>query len=391
MPKNRPSKAKRDAKRYGGLHQQREKREYEAAKQVVDDESLDFPAKIDHLAKARRWFTADTTIIDKYMSGELTTAETVEILAKPVDEAYSSADFGRQWHRQEMVARGQRKYHSPGKALEMWGPEEEWPEPEVEWDASQSTEMLLWDLWYSILHAAKRIPYTDDARHEKLVGLVRAFKARPNPPPPVPMTIPLKREWIWESGKLWTDLTVLGISVAEVSNDSPGCGAGWLWPELRAWENVNAFLARLTASHLMTFQSLGLWALTDATERSLSAGYRRTCPPSDNEILSHRVILASLWVTIAGEQVFAEYYPKIRDKRDIEVVDRILDLRDDRLPWTRSRKKYKGRARWETARREFVRRRFEAEWHNESLPVEAREMASKAAKALIPFVQLGEN
>ncbi|EEU43555.1 uncharacterized protein NECHADRAFT_82950 [Fusarium vanettenii 77-13-4] len=390
MPKNRPSKAKRDAKKYGNRHKEREKREHEAAKQVVDDESLDFPAKIDHLAEARRWFTADTTIIDKYMSNELSTAETVEILAKPVDEAYSSADFGRQWHRQEMVARGQRKYHGPEKALEMWGPEEDWPEPETKFDASESTEMLLWDLWYSILHAAKRIPYTNDSRHEKLVELVRAFKARPNPPPPVPMTIPLKREWIWESGKLWTDLTVLGISVAEVSNDSPGCGAGWLWPELRAWENVNAFLARLTASHLMTFQSLGLWALKDATERSPSARYRRTCPPSDNEILSHRVILASLWVTIAGEQVFAEY-PKIRDQRDIEVVDRILDLRDDKLPWTRSRKKHKGRARWETARREFVRRRLEVESHNEGLPLEAREMASKATKAMIPFVQFGED
>lgn len=391
MPKNRPSKAKRDAAKYGRLHEQREKREYEAAKQVVDDESLDFPAKIDHLATVRRWFTADTTIIDKYMAGQLSTTETVEMLAKPVDEAYSSADFGRQWHKQEMIARGQRKYHSPEKALKMWGPEEYWPEPETEFDASQSTEMLLWDLWYSILHAAKRIPYTDNPRHERLVELVRAFKARPNPPPPVPMTIPLKREWIWESGKLWTDLTVLGISVAEVSNDSPGCGAGWLWPELRAWENVNAFLARLTASHLMTFQSLGLWALTDATERSLSLRYRRTCPPSDNEILSHRVILASLWVTIAGEQVFAEYYPKIRDQRDVEVVDRILDLRDDKLPWTRSRKKHKGRARWETARREFVRRRFEVESHDETLPLETREMASRAAKAMIPFVQFGEN
>ncbi|KAL2679119.1 hypothetical protein Neosp_009880 [[Neocosmospora] mangrovei] len=389
MAKNRPSQSKRDAKKYGKRHEEREKREYEAAKQVVDDESLDFPAKIDQLAKVRRWFTADTTIIDKYMSGELTTAETVDILAKPVDAAYSSADFGREWHRQEMVARGQRKYHSPEKALEMWGPEEVWPEPETKFVASESTEMLLWDLWYSILHAAKRIPYTDNSRHEKLVELVRVFKARPDPPPPVPMTIPLKRQWIWESGRLWTDLTVLGISVAEVSNDSPDCGAGWLWPELRAWENVNAFLARLTASHLMS-QSLGLWALKDATEISPIARRRRTCPPSANEILSHRVILASLWVTIAGEQVFAKY-PKIRDQRDIEVVERILDLRDDKLPWTRSRKKYKGRARWETARREFVRRRLEVESHNEGLPSEAREMASKATKAMIPFVQFGED
>lgn len=386
MPKNRPSKAKRDAKKYNSLRKERESREQEAAEKVVDDESLGFSAKIDHLAEARGWFAADTTIIDKYMSGELSTAETVEILGKPVDEAYSSADFGRQWHRQEMVARGQRKYHNVEKVLDMWGPEEDWPEPETEWDASKCTEMLLWNLWYSILHAAKRIPYTDESQHDKLVALVGAFKARPDPPPPVPMTIPLKREWIWESGKLWSNLTVLGISVAEVSNDSPGCGAGWLWPELRAWENFNAFMARLTARGVTTVQSCGYWAVGNAIEHSLTPRYRRTYPPSNDEILSHRVITASLWVTIAGNQVFANY-PKIRDKRDIEVVDRILHLRDDKLPWTRSGKKYRGRARWETARIEFTRRRFEVESHNESLPLEARDMASKAAKAMIPFVQ----
>ncbi|KAM0424550.1 hypothetical protein ACHAPT_010266 [Fusarium lateritium] len=391
MPKNRPSQKKRNSEKWRKFHEERRRRGHEAAKNVVDDESLDFAAKIDKLAEVRPWFTSDTTMVDRYMSDELTAVETVEILAQPIDAAYSSADFGQMWYKQEMIARGQRKFHSPEKALELWGPEEDWPKPETEWEASKSTEMLLWELWYSILHAAKRIPYTDDARHEKLVELVRVFKSRPNPPLPVPMTAPLKRGWIWESGKLWSNLTVLGISVAEVSNDSPGCGAGLLWPELRAWENVNAFMARLTASHLITLQNYGIWALNDATERGMGPpGPRSMDPPPDSEIIGHSVITASLWVTIAGDEVFAQY-PKVRDKRDIEVVDRILDLRDDKLPWTRSRKRYKGRARWETAQREFVRRRFEVESQNEELSSEAQELASKAAKAMIPFVQFEEN
>ncbi|KAM0553269.1 hypothetical protein ACHAPJ_007559 [Fusarium lateritium] len=386
MPGNRPSQKKRNKVKYARLRTEWAHRENDGAKKVVNDDSLDFAAKIDRLAEVRRWFSADTTVVDQYMlSGELATAETVDILARPIDKTYSSVDFGRQYHEQERFARIQRKYHSPEKALEMWGPEQDFPEP-PEYDPSKSTEMLLWDLWYAVLHAAKRIPFTDEIRHEKLVSLVKALKARPNPPIPEPMTVPLKRSWIWESGTVWSDLIVLGISVAEVSNDSCGCGAGWLWPEQRAWENLCAFMARLTAGGIVNLHNNGVQNVVAALEHTPFPGSPGHPPPPDVEILSHKVTSAALWTIIAGREVYAEF-PDARDDRDIQVVDRILGLRDNQLPWRRSLNKYKGRARWETARKEFARRRFEVESQNEELSLNVRELAARAAKAMGPLVQ----
>ncbi|KAH7213272.1 uncharacterized protein BKA55DRAFT_585350 [Fusarium redolens] len=388
MPKNRLSKEKRDQAKAGErrtLRIERETKENDHAEQIANDDSLNFAAKIDRLAEIRNWFCADTTIVDQYMAGELSTAEAVDVLAKPIDEAYSTANAGTEYFRQERVARQQRKYHNPEKALELWGPEQDWPEPEIERDHSGTAEMLLWNLWYSILHTAKKIPYTDETRQEKLVDLVRALKARPNPPEPAPMTIPLKRNWVWQLGTVWSSLIILGASIAEVRNDSCGCGAGWSWPEQHAEQNLNAFYARLTASGVADIHIQGEICAVDALEKAPTPWYRRVSPPPDHEILGHYVTCAALWTTIAGKEVYAEY-PLTRDERDIQVVDRILGLRDNELPWKRSRKRYKGRARWETARREFARRRFEVEAHNEDLSPEVRELAARASNAMAGIV-----
>ncbi|RGP63924.1 hypothetical protein FSPOR_8251 [Fusarium sporotrichioides] len=388
MPKNRPSQEKRNKAKYAEAvksRRERELHEHETAKAVADNDELDFRAKIDQLAKFRRWFSGDTPILNQFLEGTLTVAEAVDIIAKPIDEAYSTADFGHQYLEQERCARTQRGFHSPEKALELWGPEEDYPEPEEKLDPSKSTEAQLWQLWFSILHAAKRIPFADEAQQEKLVDLVKAFKARPNPPLPEPMTIPLKRSWIWQSDKLWTDLSVLGISVSETFNDVCGCGAGWLWPEQRACENLFAFMARLTSNGI-DLSRIGV-SCVDALERTPSPGYRPFPTPPISEILSYDVTCAALWTIMAGKEVYSGY-PNTRDERDIQVVDRIIGLRDNELPWNRSLKKYKGRARWETARKEFARRRFEEESRNNDLSSEVRELAVKAAQAMVPLIWL---
>lgn len=386
MPKNRPSQQRRNEAKYAEIAKARELKEHNRAKAVADDDTLDFATKIDRLGEIRHWFSAETPTLDEYMRGELTVAETVDILAKPIDEAYSTADFGRQYFEQERVARTQRQYHSPEKALEEWGAEEEYPEPTKEWDPSKSTEQLLWDLWFSILHEAKKIAFTDEAQHGRLINLVQGFKDHPNPPPPVPMTIPLKRSWIWESDAIWTDLAVLGISVSEVFNDACGCGAGWLWPEQQANENLSYFMARLTASGTANLYSKGICCVS-MLERTPSAGSRHFPKPPLVEVLSHEVTCAALWTIVAGREVFSKY-ADTRDERDIEVLHRIIGLRGDDLPWNRSRRKFKGRARWETARKEFTRRRFEEESKNEELTPAVRDLAAKAAEAMVPLLWL---
>ncbi|RGP76297.1 hypothetical protein FLONG3_5342, partial [Fusarium longipes] len=316
MPKNRPSQQKRNQAKYAEFvksRRERELRQHQAAEAIADNDTLNFEAKIDRLARFRGWFSAETPILDQYLQDELSLAETVDILGKPIDDAYSTADFGRQYFEQERCAKAQRQFHSPEKALELWGPEEDYPEPQEEWDPSKSTEQQLWDLWFSILHAAKRIPFADETQQVKLVDLVKAFKARRNPPPPEPMTVPLKRSWIWESDTLWTDLAVLGISVSETFNDVCGCGAGWLWPEQRACENLFAFMARLTTSGI-DLSRIG-YSCVVALERTPSPGPQSFPEPPTLEILGYEVTCAALWTIIAGKQVYGQY-PDTRDERD---------------------------------------------------------------------------
>lgn len=97
------------------------KEEDEAIEKIMQDDTLDEPAKIDLIAEERGWFHSDTTIIDAFMAGELDAAAAAEKLAEPIDETYSTADHNRALYTEERVARTQRIYHSREKALEMVG------------------------------------------------------------------------------------------------------------------------------------------------------------------------------------------------------------------------------------------------------------------------------
>lgn len=173
--------------------------------------------------------------------------------------------------------------------------------------------MRLWDLWYGVLHAAKRIPWTDAARQRKLAALVEAFRARPDPPLPVPLPVPLRRDWVWERGTLWSELVMLGPSACEAWNDACGCGAGWTAPEQRAWTNVNAFVARLVAmsgtgsakSPLVLFaKNYGAAAISTALEQEIRLRQQHHPAPLPTQ-LALLLTVAAAWVAVAGERMFA--------------------------------------------------------------------------------------
>ncbi len=249
--------------------------------------------------------------------------------------------------------------------LLQWGPEEDFPE--VEGD-DPSTKNRLWDLWYSVLHAAKRIPWADEARQGKLLELVRALKARPDPPAPVPLTQPLRRYWIWESGTLWSDLVVLGPSAREAWNDCCGCGAGWMAPEQHAWANVNAFVARLTATNIADFSLYGIWALRPALEELVQ--YPDAPYPMPLEL---NLTLAAIWVRIAGQRMFEQQCDD-DVPRDSQIN---IDTRGG-FPWSKASDK----SQFCTARWYFWRRRFGQEAHNEELSEEVRGLAAESAELI---------
>ncbi|KAI1488853.1 hypothetical protein F5X96DRAFT_671253 [Biscogniauxia mediterranea] len=377
-----------------------ERRDRETAAEIAKieaDDTLDEAAKIDAVAKIQGWFRGDTTIIDAFLAGEIDEATAVERLAAPIEEAYSTANHGTAFYKEEQVARSQRKYHSKEKAYEMWGPEQDFPSPTPEAAALPTTEGQLWDLWYGILHAAKRLPWTSSSPsdapppQEKLVSLVATLKARPDPPPPTPMTVPVRRNWIWQPGVLWSALVMLGPSAREVWNDACGCGAGWSDLEQRAWTRANAFVARLTALGLADFRSYGAWALSDAFEGPALDG--RGSHRSTTRAVQLRLCLAvaAAWVLIAGRRMYdaralpepADVLLPREDGSDGEggggFVVVPLDARGKALPWLHRGDRYA----YCTARWDFWRRRFEREAANEEeLAEDVRELCARSAEVI---------
>lgn len=274
-----------------------------------DVATLGEPEQIDAMAEKRGWFRGDPdeamypTII-AYMESSINLDSTVKRLVEPINREYSTANHGQAIRRAEETAAYQRKFHNAKEAEELWGvplPENELP-PEDK-THNVSTEGLLWDLWYSILHCAKRTPWRDTAAQNRLLDLVRALKACPDPAPPAQMTKALQNDWIWSSGCLWSELVMLGPAARESWNDTPGCGAGFTLPEIHAWTNVNAFVAVITKEGLDDFSLYGKWAMRDALEdhhedSSTSRGFATAAMK-----LNAYVPAAAVWVLAVGKEL----------------------------------------------------------------------------------------
>ncbi|KAI0099087.1 hypothetical protein GGR51DRAFT_536686 [Nemania sp. FL0031] len=322
-------------------------------------------------------FSSNIETINTYIVGDADASTVAAKLAQPIEESYSTADHGVALYNEEMVARNQRPHWGPEEALERWGPRQDVPKPSSEVASLPGTESQLWDLWYAVLHIAKRIPWTNDAQQNKLLDLVRALKARPDPPPPSSVTVPLKRNWIWESGKLWSNLSTLGPSVRESWNEACGYGSGWTDEEQQAWANLNAFVARLTASETADFDIYAVWALSGALENDIQHTSLHH-DASDPTQLSLLLTVASVWIQIAGKYLF-EHHPS---EDEFGQSDSEVDLATrGTFPWTQSTNEPSlCSARWR-----FWSGRFAQEARNDELSESVRELTAKSADRINGF------
>ncbi|KUI67169.1 hypothetical protein VM1G_03562 [Cytospora mali] len=282
-----------------------------AIEKVINDNSDDEAAQIEAIAKIRPYFMGHgraVDIVNSYINGTVDVQETVRQIAEPIEHAYTTANGGRLFVAEERVARTQRGYHSPEKALEMWGPEEDLDELQSRVtgpDDGPRVEGELWDLYYTILHAAKKTPWREESAQQKLVDLVAALKARPDPDFPANMTIPLEKNWIYEWGRLWSDAILFGPSSREAWNDSLGCGAGWYPAEVSASVNVNAFVARLTEQGVHNFGTYALWALSEALDKEIDVSLDSHEPAPSREYKAEALFeVAAVWIRLAGQSVF---------------------------------------------------------------------------------------
>lgn len=324
-----------------------------AVEKAMEDNFGDEPAQIDAIAKIRCYFMGQgraVRIVEAYMDSTTSLQDAVRQIAEPIEWAYTTANGGRLFVSQERAARYQRKFHLPEKALEMWGPQESIEEFQARItgaDDAPSLEGELWDLYYTILHASKKIPWGDTGAQQKLVDLLAAIKARPNPQRPANMTIALKRYWVYFYGELWSDLAMLGAANTESWNDFPGCGAGWEAPEVNAWVNVNAFVARLTVQEVRNVGIYGSWALHDALEKEIEAEDGQNCPLPTKVYKAEALFkVAAVWIHLAGQYMYDRLVPESEGQEDP----------DERF-WTRSQ--------WDKWQRRFEEEAQEAQYSND--------------------------
>lgn len=109
------------------------------------------------------------------------------------------------------------------------------------------------DLWYSIIHSAKRISFRDAHLHDKLVELVGAFKSH---------KIPGNEQYNY----LYDALTDFSMACREAYNDSPAAYSGFFDTEVDAWANINFFFARVTVKSLEDLSIFAIWAMRQASE-----------------------------------------------------------------------------------------------------------------------------
>ena len=285
-------------------------RERQKTEQAIRDHEGDEAAQIEEIAKRRGYFRGTgpaVGIVDSYIRGDIDVHEAVRQIAEPIEYAYVTADGGRRFVHAEQVARRQRPYWSAEEAAERWGLEDDLDELQKrvsDSDDAPTVEGQLWDLYYTILHASKKMPWRDEAAQQKLLDLMAALKARPDPPFPANMSIPLKRSWIYTWSGLWSDMCMFGPSARETWNDCPGAGAGWYPPEISAWTNVNAFVARLTAQKIFDLAMYGTWALHQALEEKI---YTNPYPHNLDHSKAYKAELlfevAAVWIRLAGQSI----------------------------------------------------------------------------------------
>ncbi|KAI1391497.1 uncharacterized protein F4822DRAFT_396927 [Hypoxylon trugodes] len=326
---------------------------------IVNDDTPDFGSKIDRISEETGWFGEGNATIDAFLAGHIDAAMAARTLTQPIDVMYSSGD------------RLAKQNQSEGQEVV----------PELEW-----TECQLWNLWYSILHSAKRIPYTEEARHGKLLDLVTAIHACPDPPAPKPRP----RDWIYrEDGKVWSALLLLGPSGRESWNDCPGCGAGWSVPERCAWVNVNAWVARLTAEGPIPgyFAVYGLWALGAAFESPLELPEHTHRPRPSVKIERELLVeTAAVWVKFAGKYLYSLRDEEMEEKEGDKMQVSDLNTPEAQLPWRVNQAEWTTycKGRWDFWKRRFkvVARGEGLEDGEEALSGEIRELAAEAAQVI---------
>lgn len=120
-------------------------------------------------------------------------------------------------------------------------------------------EMMLKDLWWRTIEAAKLYPADDEGRQYKLVAWIAGAKARP------PVASAQQDPYISDNGKtMWKDLPFFQGALESAWADRARLSKD-------EWQNLNALVSRLAVVTGMDLMGLGLETIREVLEESRSA------------------------------------------------------------------------------------------------------------------------
>lgn len=215
----------------------------------------DEAVKIDQIAKLRGWFRPEENsafypIVQRYLEDDIDIDTATSQLFEPID--------------QKIIAR-------------------------------KLDDVYFVDLWYSIIHAAKRKSFheaeEDGMRnshfHAKVADLVAAFRDH-------------KIKDHEEYNYLYSSLTDLSMACREVCNDTPKPYASGI--EIDAWANVNFFFARITEKGFQDLSIYAIWMMRTALENEQQDDAEGTAAQRYNV----HVPAAASWIFGMGRTLFAK-------------------------------------------------------------------------------------
>jgi hypothetical protein len=225
--------------------------------------------------------------------------------------------------------------------------------------ANRLSDINFMDLWYSILHSAKRLVPDHVEGHVKLVELVRAFKEHPEPDHPGDRGI-------------YDSLTDFYMASRESMNDSPGFGAGYSKPEVIAYTNLNSFFARITREGLRDFWMYCIWGMRDALEEELKDDGPDDAHRPGTAVQKYDALVpaAASWVFVLGE----ELYEKEEDRSPTN-PNQGNSARGGAL--------WKGKPEFSKERWAFWKKRFGEVSEMEEVSEETRNVAKQAVDVMI--------
>lgn len=154
------------------------------------------------------------------------------------------------------------------------------------------------DLWYSIIHSARRISHHERELHEKVVDLVSAFKHHS-------VLNNEKYDYLYQS------LPDFGMSCREAYNDAPQLDKGFSQIEVDAWANLNFFFSLITARELEDLSLYAIWAMRQALEDVPQDEPRHSAAQSYDTYIP----AAAVWIIGLGPTLF-------RLEKDLTPTDR---------------------------------------------------------------------